>query len=108
MQVVVECRPDCPNWQVAIERTRSALDRLGCSHVPVERSFRGRDEGGSPTILVDGADLFADASAATASGATCRVYPSGHGLSGAPTVEQITVAIASRMRCDGSEAGGLQ
>ena len=56
---------DCPNSAVAEEHARAALDSLGFTDVPVELvTIHSEDEaastqfGGSPTILVDGVDLF--------------------------------------------------
>jgi hypothetical protein len=84
----------CPNWRVAAERVREALVRLGRADVPIVRtkvasveeaavgSFRG-----SPTILVDGRDPFADPGAPV--GLSCRVYVTDVGLAGAPTVDQL-------------------
>ena len=42
---------------------------------------------GSPTILIDGADPFADKTSPV--GLACRVLPTPDGLRGAPTVEQL-------------------
>ena len=83
----------CPNWQETDERLREAFVLAGLSVTPeyirvetvedAERlSFRG-----SPTVLVNGADPFADASAPV--GLSCRVFQTPDGLRGAPTVEQL-------------------
>jgi hypothetical protein len=42
---------------------------------------------GSPTILLDGRDPFADAPSPT--GSACRVYVTENGAAGSPTVEQL-------------------
>jgi len=49
---------------------------------------------GSPSILVDGVDVFADPEAGV--GLSCRVYRTPDGLAGAPTVEQLRAALAVR------------
>lgn len=83
----------CPNWQETDERLREAIAHAGLdvtpSYVKVETaedaerlSFRG-----SPTVLVNGVDPFADASAPV--GLSCRVFQTPEGLRGAPTVEQL-------------------
>ena len=89
----------CPNWREADDRVREALRRVGADPAAAVRtsvttveeaerlSFRG-----SPTILVDGADPFADPSAPV--GLSCRVYATPDGLRGAPTVEQIVDVLA--------------
>lgn len=46
---------------------------------------------GSPTILVDGVDPFANAQAVPS--LSCRLYPTDLGLQGAPTVESIVEAL---------------
>ncbi len=48
---------------------------------------------GSPTILVDGRDPFADRDAPV--GLSCRVYQTDAGLAGSPTAEQIVTALES-------------
>jgi len=42
---------------------------------------------GSPTVLIDGVDPFADWNAPI--GVACRVYATPAGLDGAPSVEQL-------------------
>jgi hypothetical protein len=84
----------CPNWTVADERLREALDQTG--NPDVEVSYRkvstpqdaeSVEFRGSPTILVDGRDPFLERDAPV--GLSCRVYRSEAGLAGAPTVEQL-------------------
>jgi hypothetical protein len=48
---------------------------------------------GSPTILVDGADLFPDG--ARASDLACRIYRTPTGIAGLPTTEQIVEALTA-------------
>ena len=90
---------DCPNWRAADERVREALTRAGRDDVRVEHrlvataeeaeavSFRG-----SPTVLINGHDPFADPDAAA--GLSCRVYRTQAGLAGAPTVEQLLAVLS--------------
>jgi len=87
----------CPNWRETDQRLRQALVAAGLevtpsyvsvtSHEAAERlSFRG-----SPTVLVDGVDPFADASDPV--GLSCRVFRTPDGLRGAPTVEQLVAVL---------------
>ncbi len=87
----------CPNWQETDQRLRQALVEVGWDLTPTyvqvstaedaERlSFRG-----SPTVLVNGTDPFADASAPV--GLSCRVFATPEGLRGAPTVEQLVAVL---------------
>lgn len=87
--------PECPHWSLAEERLREVADRLGLSieHQLVtteddaERvSFRG-----SPTILIDGVDPFAEGNQAI--GLSCRIYRTPDGHAGSPTSEQIAAAL---------------
>jgi hypothetical protein len=48
--------------------------------------------GGSPTILFDGVDLFADASPSV--GYACRPYRTAAGAEGAPSLSQLTERLA--------------
>lgn len=87
----------CPNWKVADERLATiAAER---SDITVTHHLVGSIEEaerlgfhGSPSILVNGEDAFADAD--TAVGLTCRVYRTPEGPAGAPTVEQLQVVLA--------------
>ncbi len=84
----------CPNWHSAEQRLRQALDQTGQTAVTVtRRQVTSHEEAeqlgfrGSPTLLVNGHDPFADPDAPVGLG--CRVYLTDQGLQGAPTVEQI-------------------
>lgn len=83
----------CPNWQETDQRLRQALAVAGLDvtpryvHVSTSEDAERLAFRGSPTVLVDGADPFADASAPV--GLSCRVFRTPDGLRGAPTVEQL-------------------
>ena len=88
---------DCPNWKIADERlavmTAERADltvsrRLVYTLEEAERvGFHG-----SPSILVDGIDVFAEPGDGV--GISCRVYRTPDGPAGAPTVEQLRAALA--------------
>jgi hypothetical protein len=87
----------CPHWRVADERLRRLADELDfdlrhelvASPEDAEaRSFRG-----SPTILVEGRDVFARGDEPV--GMSCRIYHTPDGPSGAPTLEQLRAVLAS-------------
>ncbi len=90
----------CPNWRLAEQRLRSLLRELGHEPDAVRLqqistpeqadllSFRG-----SPTVLIDGVDPFADPAAPV--GLSCRVFSTPNGLEGAPTVEQLRQALTA-------------
>ena len=83
----------CPNWQGTDARLRQAVPMAGVAADVVlvevttpEDAERLRFRG-SPTVLVDGRDPFAEESDPV--GLSCRVFRTPDGLRGAPTVEQL-------------------
>ena len=88
---------DCPNWRVADERLAAiAAERtdLKVTRHLVDTLEEAERVGfhGSPSILVDGVDVFAGPDAGV--GLSCRVYRTPEGLAGAPTMEQLRAALA--------------
>ncbi|MER7070599.1 thioredoxin family protein [Terrabacter sp. NPDC000476] len=87
----------CPSWQDAVEHVHAAAARTG---VQVELStvaVASSDDAdrlaftGSPTILLDGTDPFAQPGASPA--LACRLYATPQGLAGSPTVDQLIEAL---------------
>lgn len=87
---------DCPNWLVADKhlQTLAAED----SRITVERRIVDTIEDaeatrfrGSPSVIVDGVDLFADPDAPV--GLSCRIYQTPDGLAGSPTLQQLRAAM---------------
>jgi hypothetical protein len=102
MQVSVLYFADCPNWREAGLRLRLALDELGqpdtdITFIAVETDADAAAVGfqGSPTITVDGEDLFPSVSA-SAGGLSCRVYSTAGRLAGAPGVADLVAALRER------------
>jgi hypothetical protein len=92
---------DCPSWIESESRLIDALSRVGAAGVSIKvvtmtdaAQAAAANFAGSPTILVDGVDLFPGGS--QSSGLACRVYRTPAGLSGLPTTEQIVEALAAR------------
>jgi len=88
----------CPNASILEASLAEALTRSGADH-PYQRidlSSGSTDEPimgfGSPTILVDGKDLF-DSPASVAGHLSCRIYPDG-----LPDTETISLKLASKAR----------
>lgn len=96
MDVTLLYFDDCPNWKVADNRlatvARDLPDVIITRHLvdTPEEAERVRFHG-SPSILVDGVDIFADADAPV--GLSCRVYQTPTGPAGSPTVEQLRAAM---------------
>lgn len=96
MNVTLLYFEDCPNWKIADQR----LATIAADHADVtvtrhrvETSEEAEQVGfhGSPSILVDGVDVFAEPGAGV--GLSCRVYRTPDGLAGAPSIEQLRVAL---------------
>ena len=111
LELVLQYFDGCPNWWLADQRLRSALHHVEeSSRVVVYQLIRTPQEAqavgfrGSPTVLVDGIDPFADP--VTPVGLSCRLYRTPVGVEGAPTVDQLVDAIrrVERLRADGTEA----
>jgi len=101
MQVKVLYFEDCPNWKVAAERLRGVLDATGIAeevevtYQTVETPEEAERVGfhGSPTILVDGRDPWAEHGGPF--GLSCRIYRTEHGPEGSPSVAQLTEALSA-------------
>lgn len=98
MRATVVYLDGCPHWILAHERLEHAVDYAGVGHVEVDLvSVATREEAldrgmhGSPTILIDGTDPFAEAGVPL--GMVCRIYTTEHGMNGAPSVVQIIEAL---------------
>ena len=94
--------PGCPTAKVLHANLAEAIAQLGlvtCRIEPVNltelEAGDPRRGWGSPTILVDGVDLFGKARPAD-EGMSCRIYPGGK----APTTEQITEQLQLRLTTD--------
>ncbi|AMB60519.1 alkylmercury lyase [Microterricola viridarii] len=94
----------CPNTGPAESRLREAVASAGLDGVAEvgTRLLSTPDDAGaaffagSPTFLLDGADLFPGADRTT--DLACRVYPTDAGLAGAPTVDQLRAALLAATR----------
>lgn len=88
----------CPSAAAAEERLRRALAGAGIGaeieriSVETDEQARGLRFPGSPTIRVDGGDLFPGAEGGEG-GLRCRVYATPGGMAGAPTEGMITRAL---------------
>jgi hypothetical protein len=88
----------CRSLPIIRLRLRHALDAIGCAEVDIRvRQVRTDAEAtalgftGSPTILIDGNDLFGQPDAVV--GLSCRLYRCAHGTTGSPSIEQLTAAL---------------
>ena len=95
---------DCPNWKIADERLAViAAERpdLTVSRHLVDTLEEAERVGfhGSPSILLNGVDVFAGPDAGV--GLSCRVYRTPDGPAGAPTIEQHRAALYRQDRTVG-------
>ncbi len=95
MEVTVLYVELCPHVALAAERVATALDRLGIDGPVLEQVVESEERaaalgfGGSPTVMVDGVDLFP----ARTAGLSCRLYATEDGAEGAPSVGQLVEAL---------------
>ena len=94
--------PGCPTAEVLRANLAEAIAQLGlvtCRIEPVNlaelESGDPRRGWGSPTILIDGVDLFGKTRPAD-EGMSCRIYPGGK----APATQQITARLETRLATD--------
>ena len=97
MRVEVLHIEECPSWREAGARLEVALAEAGMD-APVEyrlletsADLVGTAFAGSPTIVVDGADLFPVAEPVQE--LACRVYVTPAGLRGMPDTGQLVAAL---------------
>lgn len=92
---------ECPAWQRAWDELSAALRELGLEIEPTLEEVRSGGEArerkfpGSPTILVDGEDLFP--MPVPRYGLFCRIYLTEHGPRGYPTRGMIRKALEDRL-----------
>ncbi len=92
----------CPNWREASDRVRTALTAIGRDDVDVTNVLLSSPEdaaavafAGSPTILIDGVDLFP--SEGSTADLACRIYRTDSGFAGQPSLSQIENALRDRL-----------
>jgi hypothetical protein len=99
MKIEVLVVADCPNEQLTGERLHQALRDVGLRTAFTTRVIADPAEAercgftGSPTILIDGRDPFAEPGRSP--GLACRMYRTAIGLSGAPDIEQLRQALVA-------------
>jgi hypothetical protein len=98
MNVTLLYFDDCPNWQDTARHLGLLAEELGNvdithhlvhTHEEAERTaFRG-----SPSVIVDGVDPFAEPN--TPFGLACRLYQTPDGPAGSPTIDQLRSALTT-------------
>ena len=97
MDITLQYFDGCPNWMVTDGRLKALIEDEGLDariryqpietfEAAVEHEFRG-----SPTVLIDGKDPFAEHDAPV--GLSCRIYLTDDGPAGSPTLQQLQRAV---------------
>lgn len=95
MKVTLQYFDGCPNW----EETAAHIEALVAEgfDVSFHRQLVDTPEAaerhgfrGSPTVIIDGADPFAEPDAPV--GLSCRIYATETGSAGSPSLEQLRAA----------------
>ncbi|GAA2185244.1 MULTISPECIES: thioredoxin family protein [Microbacteriaceae] len=99
MEITLQYFDGCPNWEALDQRLAQVVDGRSDVRITHQRVETAEDAvrlgfHGSPTVLVDGVDPFADEHATV--GLACRVFRTPAGLAGSPTVDQLRVAISGQ------------
>lgn len=99
MDVTLLYFDDCPNWNETARHLERLADELGdvvVTHQVVDSPDEAKRTGfrGSPTVLVDNVDAFADPEAPV--GLACRIYQTPDGPAGSPTPDQLRAVLAAR------------
>ena len=112
MDVELLVVPDCPNEAPAEALLRTALDDVGLVRVPITTTVidsaseaERRGFVGSPTILIDGDDPFAEPGHPAA--IACRIYRNTSGPAGIPDLRQLRQALKRAAAANVQEGGAV-
>ena len=99
MDITLQYFDGCPNWKEAEAHFKTLESEgvdLTITHQLIETAQAAAETGfrGSPTVLVDGVDPFAEPDAPV--GLSCRVYRTDDGFAGSPSLEQLRTAVGER------------
>lgn len=83
---------DCPNWKVTSEHLDTLADeipglRVRRQVVTTMEDAQALQFRGSPSVIVNGVDAFAEPG--DPAGLSCRMYQTPDGLAGTPTLRQL-------------------
>ena len=98
MNVTLLYFDDCPNWQDTARDLRVLAADLGTIvviHHLVDSPEEAERTGfrGSPSVIVDDVDPFADPDAPV--GLSCRLYQTPDGPAGSPTLDQLRAVLTA-------------
>jgi hypothetical protein len=87
----------CPNWHDAHRNLRAAAERTGTdvevtfTEITTPEHAERRRFRGSPTILINGVDPFADEGGEV--GLSCRIYTGTGEMRGSPSTDELVTAL---------------
>jgi hypothetical protein len=98
MEITLLYFDGCPNWKIADQRLKlltSERPEITVTHQLVETPDQAIDMGffGSPSLHVNGTDLFAAPDSQV--GLACRRYRTPDGYEGSPTLDQLRAALSN-------------
>ena len=99
MEITLQYFDGCPNWNTTDAHLRKLISNRQVD-VTVEyqlintvQEAETHQFHGSPTVLINGVDPFAEAEAPI--GLACRIYQTEGGLAGSPSIKQLEDAITA-------------
>ncbi|MCH7670182.1 MAG: thioredoxin family protein [Acidobacteria bacterium] len=97
-EVTLQYFDGCPNWKDTDAYLTALHDEglgitVSLELVDTQEKAESANFRGSPTVLINGVDPFADPDAPV--GLSCRMYPSDDGYVGSPTLEQLRSALVA-------------
>jgi hypothetical protein len=103
LQITLQYFDSCPNWKKAAAHLSTLIDEgldatIGYELITTYEAAIARGFRGSPTVLLDGVDPYADEDAPI--GLACRVYRTEDGYAGSPSLPQIRQAVAAIPRSE--------
>jgi len=107
MKIEIISIPDCPHHRPTVERVRSVMINASVCAELIERIVSNEAEGrmigfaGSPTVLIDGADL--EQVTNPSANLACRIYADGSGVPSGELIRAAGIERASRERSLKSE-----
>ena len=100
MEVTLQYFEGCPHWQVLEDRLIALRDdhKFDLVHQIIDTAERATEAHfvGSPTVLIDGLDPFAQPGAPV--GLSCRIFSTPDGPAGSPTFDQLRHALETTPR----------
>jgi hypothetical protein len=99
LDVTLQYFDDCPNYKITDARLRRIITdhrldtTIAYQLIDTPEAAETHQFRGSPTVLINGVDPFADTDAPV--GLACRVYQTELGPAGSPTLNQLEQVIAA-------------